>query len=270
VIEDLAYPLPVTVISEMLGVPPQDHHTFRAWSDELARSLDPELTVSPETMERRRTALRGFDEYFLGLIAERRKSPRDDLLSALITAEEEGDKLTEAELLATFRLILVAGHETTVNLIGNGVLALLRHPDQLRLLRDDPPLTVKAVEEVLRYDPPVQLTGRIALEDASFDGHTVPKGYTVVCLLAAANRDPDRFPDPDRFDVTRGDDDHLAFGFGIHHCLGAPLARIEGQVALGSFVRRFRRLELRTDTLEYKPNFVLRGLASLPVGFEVA
>ena len=269
-IQDVAYPFPVAVISEMLGVPPDDHKTFKGWSQDLARSLDPEPVPSPDTLNRLRTALDSFDDYFLRLIAERRKSPREDLLSSLIEAEEKGDRLTEAELLATCRLLLVAGHETTVNLIGNGMLALLRHPDQLRMLRDDLSLAASAVEEVLRYDPPVQLTGRIALEDMEIAGATVPKGHSVVLLLGAANRDPDRFPDPERFDITRNDDNHLAFGFGIHFCIGAPLARLEGQIALGTLVRRFDALELRTEAPEYKENIVLRGLRSLPVAFSAA
>ena len=267
VIEDLAYPLPVIVISEMLGVPAEGHETFRGWSRELARSLDPEIVVTPEVLERRMNAIASFDDYFRGLIAERRKAPRDDLLSNLMAAEEEGDKLSEAELLATCRLILVAGHETTVNLIGNGTLALLRNPDQLEKLRDDPSLARSAVEELLRYDPPVQFTGRIALEEMEVAGATFRKGDNVVLLLGAANRDPDQFPDPERLDITRDDDRHLAFGYGIHFCLGAPLARVEGQIALSTLVRRFEGLELRTELPEYKENIVLRGLRSLPVGF---
>jgi cytochrome P450 len=270
VIEDLAYPLPVRVISEMLGVPPEDHTTFRGWSHELARSLDPNPFPSTETIDRLKAALDAFDEYFRGLIAERRRSPRDDLVSSLIEAEEKGDRLSEAELLATLRLLLVAGHETTVNLIGNGTLALLRHPQQLQLLRDDPSLAASAVEEVLRYDPPVQLTGRIALEDIEIAGVTVQKGLGVVLLLGAANRDPDRFPDPERFDVTRNDDNHLAFGFGPHFCLGAPLARLEGQAALSTLVRRFQGLALQVEEPQYKENIVLRGLAALPVRFSPA
>ena len=270
VIHDVAYPLPVTVISEMLGVPPDDHETFKGWSQDLARSLDPEPVPSPDALDRLKKALDSFDDYFRRLIAERRKSPREDLLSSLIEAEEEGDRLTEVELLATCRLLLVAGHETTVNLIGNGTLALLRHPDQLRKLKDDPSLAGSTVEEVLRYDPPVQLTGRIASEDMEVAGVTVPKGHSVVLLLGAANRDPDQFPNPERFDITRNNDNHLAFGFGIHFCLGGPLARLEGQIALGTLARRFDALELRTEAPEYKENIVLRGLRSLPVAFSAA
>ncbi len=267
VIRDVAYPLPVTVISEMLGVPPDDHETFKGWSQELARSLDPEPIPSADVLGRIKKALDSFDDYFRGLIEERRRVPKEDLLSSLIEAEEQGDRLSEAELLATCRLLLVAGHETTVNLIGNGILALLRHPDQLRMLRDDLSLSPSAVEEVLRYDPPVQLTGRIALEDIEVAGVTVPRGHNVILLLGAANRDPDQFARPEQFDITRNDDSHLAFGFGIHFCVGSPLARLEGQIALATLARRLSSLELRTESPEYKENIVLRGLRSLPVAF---
>lgn len=267
VIEDLAYPLPVIVICEMLGVPPEDHATFKEWSREGARSLDPEEVLPPGVLERRRQAIESFVNYFRSLARERRASPRQDLLSALIAAEEEGDKLTEDELVSTCILLLVAGHETTVNLIGNGTLAMLRHLDQLAKLRDDPTLSPSAVEEFLRYDPPVQLTGRTALEDIEVGGITIQKGRQAVLLLGAANRDPDRFPDPERLDISREDNQHLAFGFGIHFCLGAPLARVEGEIAFRTLVRRFEGLELLTEEPQYKENIVLRGLQSLPVGF---
>jgi cytochrome P450 len=267
VIEDLAYPLPVIVISEMLGVPPEDHVRFRDWSAALAKSLDPTGALTPGGGVDLAGVIHEFDDYFRGLFAVRRKDPKDDLISALLAVEEEGDKLTEGELLATARLILVAGHETTVNLIANGVLQLLRHPDQLAMLRDDPALAVSATEEVLRFDPPVQLTGRIAMDDTEFDGVAVPKGHGVVCLIGAANRDSEQFERPELFDITRNDDRHLSFGFGIHYCLGAPLARIEGQIALSTVARRLPGLRLLSDDVEYKPNIVLRGLATLPVGF---
>lgn len=267
VIQDLAYPLPVTVISELLGVPAEDHKVFRGWSHDLARSLDPQPSPSAQALDRLKGAIASFDDYFQRLIADRRRHPKGDLLSSLVEVEQQGDRLTEAELLATSRLLLVAGHETTVNLIGNGTLALLRHPDELRKLRDDPSLARSAVEEVLRYDPPVQLTGRIALEDIEVAGVTIPKGRGVILLLGAANRDPDQFADPERFDITRDDDSHLAFGFGIHFCLGAPLARLEGQIALSSLVRRMDGLQLRTEAPEYKENIVLRGLRCLSVQF---
>jgi cytochrome P450 len=264
-IEDLAYPLPVQVISEMLGVPPADHERFKGWSRDLARGLDPDFILPPDVLEQRKRAVEAFSEYFLGLIAERRRTPRDDLLSALVAAEDEGDRLTEPELLSTCTLLLVAGHETTVNLIANGALALLRHPDQLRRLRDDPSVSRSAVEEVLRYDPPVQLTGRVALEDIELDDATVEAGTFALLLLASANRDPAAFPDPDRLDLGRADNHHLAFGFGTHFCLGAPLARLEGEIALTTLVRRCPDLALATNRPRYKENLILRGLEALPL-----
>ena len=267
VVEDLAYPLPVRIISEMLGVPPEDHERFKGWSRELARALDPDFALPEDVIAQRRRAILQFHAYFGELIAERRRQPRDDLLSALIAAEDEGQKLTEDELLSTCTLLLVAGHETTVNLIANGVLALLRNPEQLARLRRDPSLAKNVVEETLRYDPPVQMTGRIALDDIEVDGMTIAKGEQAILLLGAAGRDPDQTPDPERFDVGRTDIRHLAFGGGIHFCLGAPLARVEGQVALAAMAARLDDLELAVDEPEYKENIVLRGVAALPVRF---
>jgi cytochrome P450 len=267
VIEDLAYPLPVQIISELLGVPHEDHDTFEGWSKELARALDPDFAAPLDVVERREQAGTAFTAYFRDLIAERRSQPRDDLLSALIAAEDEGHKLSEPELLSTLILLLVAGHETTVNLIGNGVLALCRNSGQFARLREDPALARTAVEEVLRYDPPVQFTARIALEDIDVDGTTMAKGNQAILLLAAGNRDPEQFPDPDHFDVGRQENRHLAFGLGAHFCLGAPLARVEGQVALEALARHVTELELAVEQPEYKENIVLRGLAALPVTF---
>lgn len=267
VVEDLAYPLPVRVITEMLGVPLEDHETFKGWSKELAGALDPDFATPDDVLERRESAASAFVAYFQALIAERRKAPRDDLLSALIAAEDEGSKLSEKELLSTLILLLVAGHETTVNLIANGALALARHPDQLRRLRDDPTLVRTAVEEVLRYDPPVQFTARVAMDDIDIDGSTIGKGDQAIVLVAAANRDPAQFPDPDTFDVGRQENRHLSFGLGAHFCLGAPLARVEGQVALEALATRVDDLVVAVEEPEYKTNIVLRGLASLPVTF---
>jgi len=267
VIADLAYPLPVTIISEMLGVPAEDHEVFQGWSREMARSLDPDFVLPPEVVLRRQKAREEFAEYFRALIARRRGDLRDDLVSALIAVEDGGETLSEDELLATCILLLIAGHETTVNLIGNGMLALLRHPDQMALLRDDPSLIKTAVEELLRFDPPVQLTGRTAKEDIPLSEGVLPKGQQAILLLGAANRDPRQFTDPDRLDVTRAENRHLAFGMGIHFCLGAPLARIEGQIAIGEMVRRLGSPELAVAEPEYKENITLRGLASLPVRF---
>lgn len=270
VIEDLAYPLPVRVITEMLGVPHSDHDTFKGWSRELAGALDPDFATPQDVADRRERAASAFVEYFRNLITERRRQPRDDLLSALIAAEDEGNKLSEKELLSTLILLLVAGHETTVNLIANGVLAFVRHPDQLQRVREDPTLVRTAVEEVLRYDPPVQFTARVALEDIDIDGTTLEQGGQAIILVAAANRDPEQFDDPDTFDVGRPDNRHLSFGLGAHFCLGAPLARVEGQVALEAVAARVADLALAVDAPEYKENIVLRGLASLPVTFTAA
>ncbi len=266
IIEDVAYPLPVNVICEMMGVPPEDNVTFRAWSAEVARSLDPEDVIPPDVRENRQRVFEQFRDYFSQLIEQKRANPGDDLLTALIQAEEAGDRLTHDELLATCILLLIAGHETTVNLVGNGMLALLRHPDQWALLRSNPTLIKTAIEELLRFDPPVQFTSRIALEDMTLDGGThLEKYQQAVILLAAANRDPAQFRDPDRLDITREDNRHLAFGLGIHFCLGAPLARIEGQIAIGEMVRRFPNMRLTVEQPPYKEQITLRGLAELQV-----
>src|SRR3989441_5842098 len=267
-IEEFAYPIPVAVICEMLGVPIEDHERFKGWSLDIARGLDL-IWLGPDSEVGRRsvTARQALAEYFRGLIAQRRAAPRSDMLSGLIAAEEAGDKLNETELLATCILLLIAGHETTVNLIGNGTLALLRHPDQMRRLREDPSLIASAVEELLRYDSPVQRTGRIVYEDVTIGGKTIPKGSLTVGLLGAANRDPAHFPDPDRLDIARGAMHHLAFGWGIHFCLGAPLARLEGQIAIGTLLRRLPRLALASEHLEWRETSTLRGLQRLPVAF---
>ncbi|MFI0352354.1 cytochrome P450 [Actinomadura sp. 9N407] len=275
VIETLAYPLPVILISELLGVPPEDRELFKGWSDALARGLDPDFLLPAGDLARRDEAREEFAAYFRELAARRRAEPRDDLLSALVAVPDDGAALTEDELLATCVLLLVAGHETTVNLIGNGALALLRHPEQLDRFRTRPGETAAAIEELLRYDPPVQLTLRAALEDRDLGGTTIAKGEMVLLLTGAANRDPDAFTDPDRLDLARyaegtrwaaGPNEtprHLSFGHGIHFCLGAPLARLEGQIALR---RLFERdVALTATPLTYRDNLVLRGVSALPV-----
>ena len=267
VIEDIAYPLPVNIICEMLGVPVEDHVKFREWSKAAARSLDPVEALPPDVQAQREETFGNFEAYFTKLVAERRADPQDDLISELIAAEDEGNKLSESELIGTCSLLLIAGHETTVNLVGNGMLALLRHPEQLAKLRDDPSLAECAVEEVLRYDPPVQFTGRIAKEDMEVGGGLLKKGQQSVLLLASANRDETQFSDPDTFDITREGNQHIAFSHGIHFCVGAPLARVEGQIALATMARRIRDMKLLVDEPEYKENIVLRGLTALPVSF---
>jgi cytochrome P450 len=263
-IEDLAVPLPVQVICELLGVPASDRARFREWTAVLTV---PALT--PEARAHRREVARAFNGYLIEVIAERRARPEDDLVSALISARDGDASLTEAELLAGIALLLIAGHETTVNLIGNGVLALLRAPDQMELLRSRPELLPAAVEELLRYDGPVERASqRVALEDMQIAGTFVPKGAWVHVSLGAADRDPAVFDDPDRLDVTRAPKRHVAFGHGIHFCLGAPLARLEGQVAIGGLLERFPGLALAVpdaDLRHHRTGSIVRGLVALPV-----
>lgn len=261
----LAYPLPVTVIAAMLGVPAADRDKFHDWSNALARSLD--LTDDPAVYDRAATAAVDFTDYLRDLVEERRANPQDDLLSGLIAAEEAGDRLTTEELYATCALLLIAGHETTINLIGNGILALLRHPEQLQKLKENLGLIATAVEELLRYDSPVQLTSRVALADVEVRGQTLRAGQQVSFMLGAANRDPELFANAGALDITRKPNPHLAFGSGIHYCLGAPLARLEGQIAINTLLRRMPRLALATDSPQYNDNYVLRGLAALPLTF---
>ncbi len=265
VVADLAFPLPVLVICELLGVPPEDVDEFKEWSAAVARTLDPPFLLPEEVLSSAQAAAARAEAYFKQLIAERRHRPSDDLISALIVAEESGDQLSEAEMLSTLGLLLIAGHETTVNLIANGVLAFGRQPDQFSRLRQEPEMIRSAVEEVLRFDPPVHADGRLALEDIELPSGTVKQWEQPVILLPAANRDPAYFADADSFDIARSDNRHLSFGFGIHHCLGAPLARAEAQVALGCLARSFSAIELLDDPPSYKDNLVLRGVSSLVI-----
>ena len=260
----LAEPLPVRVISEMLGVPAGDHDRFAAWSHAMARGTDPAFLLPDELLDRIATAREEYVDYFRELAARRRRHPGDDLLSALVAVSDGGDTLTEDELLVTCVLLLTAGHETTVNLIGNGTLALLRHPDQLAALRADAAVAEPAVEELLRYDSPVQLTVRQALEDTTVAGTPAPRGTVALVLVGAANRDPAAHTDPDRLDLTRPPTRHLAFGQGIHFCLGAPLARAEGRTALRELARRAPELRPAGEPV-WKENITLRGLQNLPV-----
>jgi cytochrome P450 len=249
----------------MLGVPVEDQDRFKAWSHALARGLDPDFLLSDEVIAERGEAVVQFAQYFFELLAEREKRPGEDLLSRLVQAEDGGTVLSEPELLSTCILLLVAGHETTVNLISGGTLALLRHPDQCELFRTDPGVTRSGVEEMLRYVSPVQLTGRALTEDLRLGEVEFEAGDFAMLLLASGNHDPEQFEDPERFDLTRNPNNHLGFGFGIHHCLGAPLARMEAQVALTSLVRRAPNLALTVDDVAYKTNVVLRGMVALPV-----
>jgi cytochrome P450 len=267
VVADLAYPLPVAVICRLLGVPIEDEPEFGRASALLAQALDPFVTFSgvmPDGFEERMQAGLWLREYLRGLIEQRRSDPREDLISGLIAAEEDGDQLTEDEIIATCNLLLVAGHETTVNLIANAILALLRHPWQWAALGGDAQRVAAVVEETLRYDPPVQLVGRIAAEDLTIGETTVVKGDTMMLLLAAAQHDPAEVQRPDEFDPDRESVRHLAFGRGPHFCLGAPLARLEAAVALSAAAKRFPRARLSSDP-QYKPNVTLRGLSTLAV-----
>jgi pimeloyl-[acyl-carrier protein] synthase len=262
---DFAYPLPAMVIAEMLGVPAEDRGRFRAWSRDLAPTIDP--MILPDQLERAAAAIDQFADYFSHLIAARRAEPCADLLSAMIAAEEHGDKLSQDELVANAMLLLNAGHETTTNLIGNGTLALLRHPDQLELLRRNPTLLPGAIEELLRYDSPVQMTGRSARTERVVGGAKIEAGQPVVVLIGSANRDPERFADAERLDVRRADDEHLSFGGGSHYCLGASLARLEGQIAIGAIASELPMLRHATEELEWRETLTLRGLKALPVEF---
>lgn len=268
VVADLAYPLPVAVICRLLGVPLEDEPQFSSASALLAQGLDPFVTFTgevPDGYQDRMRAGRWLRDYLRGLVDRRRSSPADDLISLLIAVEESGDQLDEEEIVATCNLLLIAGHETTVNLIGNAVLAMLRRPRHWRALGDDASKAPAIIEETLRYDPPVQLVGRIAGEDMTVAGGIeVPKGDSLMLLLASAHRDPAVTARPDEFDPDRASIRHLAFGHGPHFCLGAPLARLEAAVALSAFAKRFPNTALDGDPV-YKPNVTLRGMARLPV-----
>ena len=266
VIADLALPVPSTVICEMMGVPLADRGRFTTWTADATHLLAAAI-APPEVLERARASALELASYFGALIEDRRKTQTDDLMSALIRAEEEGDRLSPSELMSQSIGLLIAGFETTIGLIGNGVLALLRNRDQLEKLRANPDLVASTVEECLRFDGPILLTVRILREDTDFGGITLPRDAMVWALLAAANRDPARFPDPDRFDIGRTPNEHLAFGGGAHFCLGAHLARMESQIAIGTLVRRLPGLELATSELEWGRS-LFRVLGKLPVTFE--
>ena len=259
----VAGPLPVIVIAEMLGLPPEDRLQFKQWSNQRARILEP--LISPDERKRAAAAGEAFDAYFMPIITARRLQPKDDIVSALAKAEEEGDTLTEREMLIMLRLLLVAGNETTTNLIGNGMLALLQHPEQLELLREDPRRIPAAVEELLRYDTPVQLDIRAVVDDCEFQGFRLRRGDPAILAIGAANRDPEVFDDPDRLNIERSKGSNLSFGRGVHHCLGAPLARLEARVALEVLLERFSSMRLLADRPAFRRAIVLRGLESLPV-----
>jgi cytochrome P450 len=263
VMADLANPLPVMVIAEMLGVSQDDYEQFKRWSDQVVESDNvPPGVEMPADIAEAFNALRG---YFINEIEKRRRNPGSDLVSALVTARDESEALSEEELIAFVILLLLAGNETTTNLIGNGMLALGRNPDELGKLRNDLSLMPRAIEEMLRYDCPVQATARYPKIDVEVDGVEIKTNTPTFVIVAAANRDPAHFPNADKFDIARDPNDHLAFGDGIHYCLGAPLARMEGGIAIAAAIKRFPRLRLADPNapLTYKGSYFLRGLSAL-------
>lgn len=264
-IAEYAFPLPITVIMELLGLPAEDQAQFRAWSEQsITGNAVTELTES------QLAATGAIVDYLKELVEVRRKHPEDDLITALVQAEEAGDRLNVSEMLAMMVLLLIAGHETTSNLIGNGMLALFQAPDQLERLRREPDLMASAIEELLRFSGPLETaTERFASEDIELAGAIIPRGEMVLTVLAAANRDPQMFANPDMLDIARKDNPHVAFGQGIHFCLGAPLARLEGQIGLATLLQRFPRLELNApiEEITWRPSLVLRGLSKLSVKF---
>ena len=282
-IATIAYPLPLTIVCEILGVPRADHAQVQVWSQAVARAFDPDALMTPEALAARNATFPEFLGYFRELVERARRTPgdRDDLISQLAAVEDQGDRLTADELFGTCVTLLVAGHETTVNLVGNGMLALIRHPDQMALLREQPDLVGPAVEELLRYDSPIHMNTRAAKRDLTVARRTFTPDEGVVALIACANRDPAAYDDPDRLDVTRFDRSnpankqrrvsrHLSFSLGVHYCLGAPLALLEMDLLLREVIRRVGDMELLTDTPPYKPNMLIRGLAELPTRFQAA
>jgi pimeloyl-[acyl-carrier protein] synthase len=262
---DFALPLPVIVIAELLGVPPEDHDTFHAWSNQMVTGFDA-VRRSEANVKHTQEATLALGQYFADLIRRRRQQPRDDLISALTLARDAQDRLTEDELLAMCMLLLIAGHETTVNLLGNGLLTLLRHSTQLALLKNHPERLPSAVEEMLRFESPVQrATFRLTTEPFEIGGTTLEKGQQVSAVLGAANRDPAQFPQPDIFDITRQPNRHLAFGLGIHFCLGAPLARTEARIGFARLLEQLPNLQLVSQTPDWSTNTFFRGLRTLPV-----
>ena len=266
VIADLAYPLPAIVTAELLGVPTSDWKQLTTWSADFAQVLG-NFQHNPERASHVINSLNEMTAYFRAAIRENEKHPREGLINTLMTAEQDGDRLSEEEVIANTIVTMVGGQETTTNLIGNGLLTLLRHPDQLEKLRADLSLVPSAVEELLRYESPSQHTARLAPDDTMLGGKTIRKRQAVIAVMGAANHDPERFPDPDRFDICRPDNRHLAFAWASHFCFGAPLARLEGQITFEAVLRRMPNLRLNTDKVKWRENLGLRGLVALPVTF---
>jgi cytochrome P450 len=266
VIADLAEPLPYTVTAEMLGVPVEDAPQLKAWSQDFAEMLG-NFQHNPEHAPRVRRSVEEMTRYFEGAVKEIRNHPREGLIDSFLTAEVDGDRFTDEEIIANTIITMVGGQETTTNLIGNGVLTLLRHEEEFRRLQADMSLVPSAVEEMLRFEPPSQHTARIAPCDLELGGKQIRKGQAAIAVMAAGNRDPERFPDPDRFDITRKDNRHLSFGWAAHFCFGAALARIEGQASFEAILERLPNLELAPEPLAWRTNLGLRGLTALHVTF---
>ncbi len=267
VVADLAAPMPAIVTAEMLGVPVSDHDKLKQWSIDFAEILG-NFLHDPDRVARVAASVRDMTEYFRAAIHRQETDPREGLVLSLVRAEVDGARLTEEEIIANCILTMIGGQETTTNLIGSGLLTLLRHPGEMRMLLDDPSLIPLAVEELLRFESPIQHTARVAQDDFTLGGKLIRRGQTVVAVLAAGNRDPERFPNPDVLDLKRGDKGHLAFGWAAHFCFGAPLARLEGQIAFGALLGRLKNLELASEDFEWRENLGLRGLSALPVRFD--
>jgi pimeloyl-[acyl-carrier protein] synthase len=264
-IAEFAFVLPIAMIAGVLGVAAEDAALLRRWSTRLIDGMD--LGETPERLQQGSEAALEITAYIREMIAERRKHPTDDLIGALVALAAEGDKLTEDDIISICTLLLFAGYETTINLLGNGMLALLRHPDQWEKLKADPSLVKPAVEELLRYDSPVQMNWRWVMEDTELAGQQLKRGQGIFAVFGAANRDPARFPNPSTLDITREPNPHIAFGSGIHFCLGAPLARMEGQIAFATLARRLPNLKLVDEQPAYRNMRIFRGLEALPVTF---
>jgi cytochrome P450 len=262
-VEEIAYPLPVIVIAEMLGVPPEDRADFKRWSDDVVATLGGPFTPQ-DVIQKARKSIEEFVEYLAEQIAERRTNPRDDLISGLIAAEDGGQVLSEQEIYSTTILLLIAGNETTTNLIGNAMQSLLENPDQMELLRNEPSLIPSAIEELLRYNGPVQATARVATTDIEVGGVTVKGGQMAMAVLGAANHDPAKYPDPEKLDLRRNPTDHMGFGDGIHFCIGAPLARAEAQIAFEELLKRYAVIEAAGEPT-FGGTFIIRGPKKLPI-----
>ena len=269
IVADVAAPMPAIVTAEMLGVPVNDHEKLKNWSIDFAEILG-NFQHSTDRVARVAASVRDMTEYFRAAIRRQETDPLEGLVLSLVQAEVNGIRLTEEEIIANCILTMIGGQETATNLIGSGLVTLLLHPEQMRMLQDDPSLIPSAVEELLRFESPIQHTARVAPEDFSLGGKLIRRGQTVVAVLAAGNRDPERFPNPDVLDLKRGDKGHLAFGWAAHFCFGAPLARMEGQIAFSTILRRLKNLELASEDFVWRENLGLRGLSGLPVRFDIS